>query len=249
MSEGMGDATVGVAKTGATSLMKKPSTLILLALAAGVGYLWWTRQSQATAANTPVAVDWSTPDGGYTDPRGAAVGDASVISNAVPNKVTTNAEWQSAATDSLSAMGFSTALVNDALGKYLSSEPLTTQEVNWVSIAIRLWGQPPEGNPRLVNAPPTTTPPVTVPPVSTKKFTLSGTKAYVTPGSTTWSNIMAQYPAGTSMAEVKWWNSSHSISATVNGKRKANNPAASAYSTMGVGTVLALPAKATPVTT
>lgn len=240
-TEGMGEATADSGKK-AIAFLKKPQGLILLALAVGAGYLWWTRGTNAQQVTDP---NEQTPVGGYTDnrePPGSATGG-------VVNTVTTpqdNAEWLAAGVLYMTAQFYDPLLAQNALTKYLGGEPVSAKEKEIISKVLGKLGSPPNGAPSIVdeppppnNPPPTNNPPPSTPAKYPGNPRPTSNVAYVTKRGDTWTTVLNSRPyrATTNVAALKAWNSTHSVVA--GGKR--SNPLASGYATFGTGTVLALP--------
>ncbi|MEU9022343.1 hypothetical protein [Actinomadura sp. NPDC048394] len=88
---------------------------------------------------------------------------------------TTNAQWSQAAEDYLvNTVGSDANTVGNALGKYITGQPLSADQVTIVNQAIAFTGYPPANGPtgyppsyRTSNEPPATTPPTTAPPAVT----------------------------------------------------------------------------------
>lgn len=81
--------------------------------------------------------------------------------------ITTNAQWTMAAQDRLSLAGWQDQTIVQALGKYLSRQPLTDPEALIVRSALAVAGPPPQGGPYtiiLVTGGNTTAPKPQVPP-------------------------------------------------------------------------------------
>lgn len=132
---------------------KRGKVLIVGGGVAVAAYVWWTRRN-GTPEPAPDATD--TPptvgDGpsGRTPQTDPEVGNTSTGSTAVgPRKYDNNGEWLSDATDFLAGRGVSSVQAYNALNKALAGQPLTTQEISWVSQAIGALKAPPEGMPPL----------------------------------------------------------------------------------------------------
>lgn len=115
-----------------------------VALVAGiVGYAWWTRsRSEAAVVTTDPTTGSEDPatGGAYVNPRPVTstvdqTGDA----------IDTNPEWTAAVTARLSTMFYDSQFIATTLGKYLSRQPLTTDEADLVRTAWAFEGKPPEG--------------------------------------------------------------------------------------------------------
>lgn len=123
------------------------------ALAAGyVGYRWWQSRSASSAAAT------DTTDPGFDDTgtlpavAGAVSADGSYggttggTGDAGTSQITTNAAWTQYALAQLSATGsYDAGAVAAALGNYLGSQPLSTDQQTIVRAAIAVAGYPPVG--------------------------------------------------------------------------------------------------------
>jgi hypothetical protein len=94
-----------------------------------------------------------------------------------------NSAWDQAATAGLSDLGYSETDVATALGLYLSNQPLTATQANYVQTAIGEYGPPPVGTYTIILAPTTgptgsgNNPPTTTPPAQ-------GTPVVAPPGTT-----------------------------------------------------------------
>lgn len=197
-----------------TAKLKKvpPAGWVVLAGGAFVGYRWYSGR-QVTPAPLPDGTegDLVTDPGplGYLSGTGGATttGDAPVSSKP---SFDSNAEWASAAIDTLVARGFSAGFAQTAITKALDGEPLSLSEKAAVSLALALLGvSPPAGMPPLNsdpapapgggNTPPATT--VKGPAVrkaAGKPLISANTKA--TTGRWTWEQIMRDFYSATPAA-------------------------------------------------
>lgn len=151
----MASSTAGTSKK-ALEFLKKPQGIVILALALGAGYLWWTRGANAQAvANVPVE---QTPIGGNVDdrvPPGSASGSTPTVTTPQDN-----AQWHTAGVALLTALAFDAAFAETSLAKFLGGEPLSLAQRAAVSLVLARLGSPPNGAPSIVMEPP----PVVVPP-------------------------------------------------------------------------------------
>lgn len=77
---------------------------------------------------------------------------------------TTNVQWERLVADELLAKGDDPTLISNALTKYLSGGSLTAAENGIVSLALQMFGAPPEGLLPITPVTPVTPPPVTTTP-------------------------------------------------------------------------------------
>lgn len=206
----------GTVKKGIAAL-KKPQGMLIAGAAVLAGYWWWTRRSTAAPVAAPL------PDGtgtvaGYVDdgrvPSGSAGGFSTDTTGGAP---TTNAEWETEAISLLSALGYGAGLAQEAITKAFSGEPLTLTQRAAVQVALTRLGNPPGGMPPLTSGPadetPTTPTTPTTPAAAPKypgKPKPTQTIDYVAPASTTWTELVGRYPAGsTNDRALKAWHASH----------------------------------------
>lgn len=151
------------------------------ALVAGiVGYAYWRRardqsseeQQIVVAANDVIpATDYVNPSPGGSSP---VVVENNEGSPPVPR---TNPEWTQRATDYLTQIGYDPIFIAEALGRFLTRQPLSDKQKDAVRAAVGAWGPPPEGGPWPIGvdlpsspspSPPTTDPPAPPPSVAPK---------------------------------------------------------------------------------
>lgn len=151
-----------------------PKPVMIAALAGGVGiigYAWWRRSSGGGAAATdPTATDPTATDtsgtidpstgvpyaqeyGSYTgigasgyyadQSTGAVIGSGYGPTQIAP--ATTNAAWAQQVEATLTALGYDPVTTAAAIGKYLTGQPVTSDQAAIVQAAIGQQGYPPEG--------------------------------------------------------------------------------------------------------
>lgn len=156
----MAEATIDLPGAG-----KVPRNVLLVVGAAGVGfvgYSWWKRRQAAPTATQDVndAVGAVSYTG---SPNTAGATGNATITAGTTGGITTNADWDQAATTYLEQHGnYDGGALSTALGKYLSRDPagLTDAEVAMVMAARGAFGDPPVGGPySIIHAPANTTPP------------------------------------------------------------------------------------------
>lgn len=170
---------------------KKTTAYALGGVAVLVAGVAWYRSRNAPAA--AAAVDPATSSGDAIDPatgyvygsaedtaalggQGSTLGagyyggnGSNVSGISTTTGYTTNAEWSQAAEDYLvNTVGSDPNVVGNALGKYITGQPLSSDQVTTVNSAIAFTGYPPANGPtgyppsyRTSTEPPTTTPPAT----------------------------------------------------------------------------------------
>jgi len=142
--------------SGSNPLKMTPKTgwLIGGGVAGLVGlYVWWKHKQNASAATVPGQYGY-----GYAMPSGYGYGVSPIFGGGTggtpypgqygyggpPPPVTSNAQWATAAENSLTAQGYDAMTVSAALGKYLSAQTLTSDQVSIVQAAIAFNGNPPQ---------------------------------------------------------------------------------------------------------
>lgn len=140
------------------------------ALVAGiVGYAYWKKSQEA-----PTDFVGASPDDfgatDYDSPLGSSGGNSTGQFTSVdPDAIDTNGEWTQAAIEKLTSYGWESTAVATALGRYLSRQGLTEEQVTIVQAALAAFGPPPVGGPYPItnalppppsgnNPPPTNTP-------------------------------------------------------------------------------------------
>lgn len=110
------------------------------ALVAGiVGYAYLRRSRTTTPVVTPPTPSELPPADFSTVSTGGGVTDTGL------QFITTNAQWSADATAKLTDLGYDSVAVSTALGKYLASQFVTSQEAQYIYTAIALSGHPPVG--------------------------------------------------------------------------------------------------------
>lgn len=116
-------------------------------VAGGLGVTWYLNRNKGTKSPAETGSGetvTATGDGSYT-PVGGAAGNASAggSGNASGNTFADNNAWGTAAINYLISLGFDPGNVNQAIGQYLASQPLTTQQQAMVNSALQHFGSPP----------------------------------------------------------------------------------------------------------
>lgn len=169
---------------------KKSTAYMLAAAAALVVVVAWYRSRNAPATSTPTSSTPTTDSGDQIDPatgyvygsaedvaalgsQGTYLGSGSYGGNgsnvstiSTTNGYTTNAQWSQAAEDYLvNTVSSDANTVGNALGKYITGQPLTPDQVGIVNQAIAFTGYPPQNGPtgyppsyKTSSEPPATTP-------------------------------------------------------------------------------------------
>jgi hypothetical protein len=158
--------------------LNKTTLWISLAAAGGiVGYAWWTRRA---AGETPITTEGDVSgidpatglpyDSGFGDSgiptyQGIGVYDPATggyfgtgYGGQTVTGVSTNAAWVQAATLWLTTQGFEGPAIATALGKVLSGQPVTNDELAIFTAAVGAQGNPPQGYPTIVHVPTGSTP-------------------------------------------------------------------------------------------
>lgn len=128
--------------------------------AAGVVYWAYKKSSKSTAAPTDPNID---PNTGL--PYGYDTGSSSPVTGVTPSyyynpttsgttSPTTNAQWAQAAEEYMTQQGYDALAVAAALGKYLTNQNLTDDQLSIVQTAIAFEGYPPTSVPAPHVAPP-----------------------------------------------------------------------------------------------
>lgn len=192
-----------------------PFTLQQWGLVVGSGlviglYLRHRNAGQPADLLPSLADTGTSSTGGTYVPVGAGAGSGG--STAAPSTPTggptTNLEWQTRATEALVAQGQDPSLVHDALSKFLNGEPVTPQERALIAMAIRAWGEPPEGAPSIVAADVVTTP--TVPGPS------AGPTSSASPPPSTPAGPVSTLTPEQSAQAAQWFTAYHDVVAQAN---------------------------------
>lgn len=116
-----------------------------MALVAGiVGYAWWVRSRQASAATAdPLAIEPEQPQtgGAYSNPRPVT----STVDGTDPGAITTNTQWSARVTEKLGQLGYDSAFLSATIGAYLARQQLTADQGELIRTAWAYAGKPPEG--------------------------------------------------------------------------------------------------------
>lgn len=136
--------TVDVPAVGS---VKKKYVLMSAALVAGiVGYAWWKRGT-AAPVDVPAYTGADVSADGIADTAGGVAGGSANSGGADHNDgglITSDSQWAQRAGEMLSG-AYDPAAVAEALGAYLTHQPLTTQQAAIVRAAIGMLGYPPGG--------------------------------------------------------------------------------------------------------
>lgn len=144
---------VKVPKLG--KMNKKVLIPVIAVAAAFVGWRYYQARNAAPATDTPV-------DPGMEDPGtlpgvvGAVSPDNSYGSNtggtggSDPGQITTNDQWSRYAIEQLGSDRWTNSEVAEALGNYLTGQPLTDAQQSIVRAAIGVAGHPPVGSPAII---------------------------------------------------------------------------------------------------
>jgi hypothetical protein len=208
---GGGDAL----KKGVAAL-KKPQGMLIAGAAVLAGYWWWTRRSAGPVA-APLPDGTGTVAGYVDDGRIPGSGSAAgFVTDTTGGGPANNAEWETEAISLLSALGYGAGLAQEAITKAFSGEPLTLSQRAAVQLALTRLGNPPGGMPPLTSGPADDTPttPTTPTPAAPPRYPgnprPTQTIDYVAPASTTWTEIVGRFPAGsTNDRALKAWHASH----------------------------------------
>jgi hypothetical protein len=145
------------------------------AVAGIVGYAWW---SGAGTGEDEETFDVELPATDYEPPTvldsGLSVGGAAQGEPIAR----TNVEWRSMAAEQGAALGFSDAVLNSALTKYLGKDRLNVTEAAAMAAIVAILGQPPSGGPYPILAElPTPAPSALPAPVLTARYLGPGSTA------------------------------------------------------------------------
>lgn len=145
------ESSVSIPGTG----KKVDRRVVLAVIAAGavaVGFLWYRRSGGGGTPSTEdvlidpatgLPYDTATGAGGYVNPNPHAIGAGDVDESTTPD---TNVEWADLATSKLIELGIAEAgAIASAIGKYLASVPLTSDEAQIIRQAWAYAGKPPGG--------------------------------------------------------------------------------------------------------
>lgn len=119
-----------------------------VAALAYVVYRYW-KASHAAPADTGSLIDPQTglpysaenlSTGGYVNPN-----PVTSVDTTTGSEIRTNAQWVAAVVEALSNIGTDPSWTGAVMGKYLASQPLTSDEANTVRVAWAFKGKPPEG--------------------------------------------------------------------------------------------------------
>jgi hypothetical protein len=121
-------------------------------------YRWWTRKSTPAAPVAPDPQDLGAANYAGTGSSSAPVN--AVNPNSGPGTFASNADWTQYAADKLSASGgWDPGTILVALGKYLAHQGLSDAEIQIVTAAKGVAGDPPLGGPyQIIHALPTPDP-------------------------------------------------------------------------------------------
>lgn len=132
-----------------------PLVIVGGAAALFVGYRYWTSRNDSTS-DEPVI---TSPEEDY-GATGSATGTGysyiptsssdSSTSTTDSSVISTNQQWTQAGVTYASSVGYDSAAAALALGKYLSTQPITKDEQNIVRVVLGALGSPPTGGPYTV---------------------------------------------------------------------------------------------------
>lgn len=151
-------------------------------------WYWWRSRSSSSTSSTvdPNAIDpmtglpFSAEQNGNTpfvNPNPVQA----VINGVGGNGITTNQEWVADVTEKLGNIGVDPSFLSAVLGKYLASQPLTSDEADIVRRAWAYSGKPPQGPNNIILATTASTPGTPTPGGSN-----NGKSPVVTPAPATW---------------------------------------------------------------
>lgn len=155
-----------IVKVPVVGNVKKPWLYAGGAAVAGIAaYAWWTRGAVVEDTTTSVEL----PADEFTPPTvvdsGISVGGTAQQGEPIAR---TNVEWRQMAAEQGAALGFTDAVINSALTKYLAKQRLTLTEASAMAAIVAILGQPPSGGPySILEEAPTPPPPHTTPPPTT----------------------------------------------------------------------------------
>jgi hypothetical protein len=122
-----------------------------LAAAGGIALWVWSRGSSSTEATTEtdpltgLSTDATVSgDVDYANPAPVVTRD-NTIDDSGDVSITTNSRWSAVVTEDLGMLGYEPGFVGATLGKYLSNQPLKSDEAELIRTAWAYRGKPPEG--------------------------------------------------------------------------------------------------------
>lgn len=159
--------------------------------ATGLTYLQEAQQyGSVSAAEQAVSAGYGgTYGGGYGGASGLGYGtpasgyDYYAGGSQPATAYTTNAQWAQAVEAGLTAIGYDAQAIGSAIGKYLLSMPLTSDQVTIVQTAVAEYGPPPVGTYAIIAQPAPAPAPTPAP---------AAQKSYVTPGHLSLRQIAAK---------------------------------------------------------
>lgn len=116
-----------------------PLGVWLIVVGGGLGLAYFINRGQATADERQLAAEPGVGTG--LVPAGAVIQPPPETGNEVEE---TNVSWGRDVTNWLIAQGHDAALADNAVRKYLASEPLSLQEQSLLNLALAVHGAPPE---------------------------------------------------------------------------------------------------------
>jgi len=162
-SEGASGAAKGIKGGLGKKVGPLPLGVWLLAVGGGLAVAYYLNRSNGSApADSSGAGDFgSATSATGTGANSVWAANQPPGSPSTPS-ISTNVQWEQAASDYLLGIGADPALVDSAMRKYLFNQPLSQQEQAIINAAIRQFGLPPEPLPPVTGSDPgqgTTNPP------------------------------------------------------------------------------------------
>lgn len=108
-----------------------------------------TADAPLTDANNPANYGYTATGGPLAGGGGSTTDGTGAVAQITSS---TNTQWGQVALSLLLANGADPATAQQAIGNFLDGLPLTAQQKNLISLAIRLAGAPPEGAPPITDA-------------------------------------------------------------------------------------------------
>lgn len=125
--------------------VKKPWLYAGGAAVAGIaGYAWWTRGAIVEEEGFDVELPADEFEPPTVVDSGISVGGGASVGEPIAR---TNVEWRQMAAEQAAALGFSDAVINSGLTKYLAKQRLTATEATMMAAIVAILGQPPSGGP------------------------------------------------------------------------------------------------------
>ncbi len=191
---------MGIGDTLKAGLSGDGRKWLIIGAVGGLGYLWYTRVRSGGSGDSGAIGEAAITKGGaaVADPITPPGGDYSEKPEPAARPAT-NAEWLSRASDVLVAPPHNRAVSAtwNALNAALAGQPLSSNDMAIVELAIRLVGTPPEGMPPLnITAPSKVPVPSTTPapaPAPSKTPVPPASSTYVVKSGDTLSSIASKW--------------------------------------------------------